>query len=221
MDTKETTEKTDNTGLYLFIIIVVIIFIAIIIGLIIALTMTKTPSTLGESCNGTCSGNLVCDRGTCKSSLGDQCSSLNDCVSTATSCTGGICVNTPLSDVGGVPPCKPGLINDNGVCKVMDGGICKKNRECTDGSNCKDGICASNKKSHTSHNCNTCNLVKPEKLINSEKSENNYKSDFSENNYKSEKSEESIYSSYKSKSDSLGSVYENFKNKQGQIKFKF
>lgn len=132
----------------IFVLIFIIILLLIGFALFDVLTREGT-RRLNESCvDEACVPGLVCDRGLCKERLGGTCSDVSDCDSTATACFESNCVNTPLSDIGGKAPCKPGLINNHGMCKMHNDGKCDKNFDCLNGSSCHHGKCKKENKEH-------------------------------------------------------------------------
>lgn len=108
-----------------------------------------TPGTVpgGGTCSSTtdCISGLTCTAGVCLASIGGQCTSLRGCVSSATACYNNICVSTPLSPVGGTPPCQSGLVVDSSsgtaICRVPIGGTCSTSTDCITGGTCTGGIC--------------------------------------------------------------------------------
>lgn len=69
----------------------------IIIAVVISIKSDDKKKFLDESCTGNsdCKGNLVCDiiKKVCKSSIGSNCVTLDDCVTGTVSCKNGICTN--------------------------------------------------------------------------------------------------------------------------------
>src|SRR5665647_430560 len=110
------------------VIFVFIIFIVLIVLAVFELRREFEIVHVGENCLGkVCEAGLICENGVCRSPLNGTCEIVSDCVKEATACFNKKCVNTPLSGVGGNPPCKPNLIIDQGICKVPPGGICNSN----------------------------------------------------------------------------------------------
>lgn len=126
-----------------FIIVILIIFI--LIGFFIWEHSNRVGDLeLGKSCSAgpnECRPGLFCDRGLCREPIGGECNDISDCVSTATACFNKMCTNVKLSDIGGKPPCLQGLINDHGICRLIVGGICRKDNECVRGSYCSHDRC--------------------------------------------------------------------------------
>ena len=173
----------------ILIFIIIIIVILLVIGLAIWESFGSSTCTLGQSCTSCqCGVGLICDRGTCKSPIGSSCSTLTDCVSSATSCMDGKCADIKLSGVGGSPPCQSGLIVENGVCKVPNNGSCRRTSDCIQGSYCNNGKCVSStvhsSSSKSDSSCSSCGTASTSEPNSNSKSEPN-------SNSKSES--ESIY----------------------------
>lgn len=135
--------ESSGWGPIIFFIIVIIIVLILLAFLIWEHTGKITNVELGGNCQLTneCRLGLQCDRGQCREPIGGSCTCITDCVETATACFNGMCTNVKLSDIGGKPPCKPGLVNDHGICRLPVGGVCKKDNECVRGSYCSKGKC--------------------------------------------------------------------------------
>ena len=148
-ETVVVAESSTNWGVIILFIILFILIIVIIIFAIWNFNTVNKNINLGGTCSmnggGNCIDGLVCDNLICKRPIGGTCDHIADCISTATACQNSICVNTPLSGIGGTPPCQAGLINDNGICKLRLGGICSKDSDCSTGNICSNGKCKKDK----------------------------------------------------------------------------
>lgn len=95
----------------------------------------KTTPTFGMSCSDSapCGGGFTCDGGTCKRVLGQPCTSLDQCESSATFCNG-LCGNGAIGDFNQPCPCNEGLqcVSEDGVlvCKGATGTMCTSNNDC-------------------------------------------------------------------------------------------
>ena len=78
-------------GLFIFILII----IAIIIIIVIARPWVHKNVPLQQSCDAThiCATGLICDSGICKVPINGPCTTVLDCISSATGCIGGVCVS--------------------------------------------------------------------------------------------------------------------------------
>lgn len=211
----------------LFLIIIIIIAFFFFWG-----TPVNRTITLGGACNDTnqCVDGLTCENATCKIQLGGQCDHVSDCVSAATACFNNICVNTPLSDVGNPPPCKAGLVNDHGICKVKMGGTCKKHCDCASGMECYDNKCEKIRH-HRDYSSNSNSSNSSECVYSSNNSNHSNKSNDSKtsrwsssNNNKNNSNrttpvkktvikEESQYHTNYVDKDDIGSMYQQIKRK--------
>ncbi len=149
---------------YIFIIFVIILLVLIAIAVFWSWWGSNpTPKCLHEDCtfDCDCQDGLICFNGTCKVPLGGVCENLDQCVSEATACYGGICVRKKLSGIGGTPPCEKGLIIDSSsgtaTCKVPIGGKCHKLSDCiSTAGKCDDGVCVEKKHGYDSHCSDKC-----------------------------------------------------------------
>ena len=143
----QTKDKKVPTWVKVIGIIILIIIIIIIICLIFF--RGRDDKKLGESCDDTCrcTSGLTCDKGTCKSKIGGTCSSVSDCVSGASSCQNGICVQTSKGGLNSTCDnktklCGDGLTCQNNVCKANVGQTCMTVSDCVSGATaCKNGTC--------------------------------------------------------------------------------
>ena len=186
-----------NWGVLILLIFFFIIIIAILVFFLVDFNTVTRNVILGGQCTlDDCVEGLVCDNSICKSPIGGHCDHISDCVSLTTACFNSMCVNTPLSDIGGAPPCKPGLINDHGICKVKIDGTCDKDSDCIGGTECKHKQC---KKISFDYSSNSFNSPNSCNSYNSDNS-NNCDSDDSDrcksDNYSSSRY---IYNSNRSK----------------------
>ena len=136
----------DNYTINILLIIVFVIIFLLILGAIIYYALSCgtiiNNIPLGGNCiDNNCLVGLICQNNICKSSINGTCDHLSDCISGSTACQNGICTDRPLSGIGGIPPCKAGLVNDNGICKVKIGGVCNKDSDCSSGNGCYNGKC--------------------------------------------------------------------------------
>ncbi len=144
----------DKTSRYiLWALIAFFIIAAIIIFIIVIVKPGKTENTKkgrNDICTGNsdCSNNLVCDitKKVCKSSIGGNCATLDDCVTGTVSCKNGICTsesNIGLNgNCGANSECDTGLECQNNVCKSKIGNTCKMLSDCiSSAETCTDGKC--------------------------------------------------------------------------------
>ena len=145
-----------------WLIAIIIIIVVIIIGLIIwfiydYIRNRNSPGDLNDPCNTRasqpCQDGLTCSgaTGICKSDIGSSCTTLSDCISTATSCgipsgstsTNKVCIGSS----GGLnQPCPTGICNNgltcyNNYCKSNPGNACKNSSDCLSGT-CNNNICS-------------------------------------------------------------------------------
>ena len=125
------------------ILVGVVIFSIIMIIFVIAQIYAAKPIPPLPICSAAipCPNGLVCQLGQCKSPIGGTCTTLGDCVSSATICQGGICIGQTGNGVGQPCPCQKGLVCMNGFCRAYNGASCSVNTDCMSGF-CVDGICA-------------------------------------------------------------------------------
>lgn len=132
-----------------FIIIIILIIILVAIFFFYGYPTTNNIPPIqnvgpGGICTTTqqCAAGLNCIGGICVSPIGGTCSNLSDCISGATACFNGICVNTPLGGIGQSAPCQSNLTNQNGICKVPIGGTCSQLSDCVSSAiSCLNNIC--------------------------------------------------------------------------------
>lgn len=213
MDTPIEEYSVNVWAIVLFVILFLLI-VGIIIWYFLDAGTVNNSVPLGGTCiENNCLIGLVCENSTCKEPIGAPCDHISDCVSSTTACYNGTCTNSPLAGIGGSPPCKAGLINDNGICKVKNDGICNKDCDCSSGNQCYNGKCRK-KKIYTSssnssyrytsrHNSDTSSSVEPIKKHKKTNSESiDQTREVSPGN-----------SIYNSQSDSLGNIYQKIRSK--------
>jgi len=226
MESPVVGESSVNILLILIFVILFLILLGAIIYYALSFGTVINDVSLGGNClESNCIIGLLCENNICKQNIGGTCDHLSDCVSTATACQNSICIDRHLSGVGGIPPCKAGLINDNGICKVKVSGICNKDSDCSTGNQCNDGKCSKTKiYSNSSESSYT--------YASKSGSSNNYSDDSKSSNIISSinKSINSTYndnlvspinkkiseeseSFYKSQSNSLANIYQNIRSK--------
>ncbi len=139
-----TSGTSTRTIVIIVVIFIIIIIIAILIfmfgfrsSVIVNIRPIQSPCTLNEQC----APGLVCSNGICLSPIGGPCTTLSDCANGATSCFQGVCINAPLSGIGGIPPCLAGLVDQNNICVSPELGPCESTDDCLEGFKCRDGEC--------------------------------------------------------------------------------
>ena len=136
------SNESDKSSNWIIFIIVFFIIIIIIISIFFIFPFNRTE--IQGSCTSTinCRSGLICSNGKCLANIGSPCTSIADCIQSATSCTHGVCVSQSLSGPNGPPPCLPGLIVENNLCKSPLGGSCTHVSDCVSkATNCVDNIC--------------------------------------------------------------------------------
>lgn len=143
------------------LILVGLIIIGLVVWLIYHHTRGEQPGDFNDPCNEkaspVCQKGLTCSDKTCKRSIGSQCTSLTDCVSTATACaipagstgTTTVCIGpTGSTGSGGLNQacltngtCNSGLTCLNNICKSNSGQNCSNPSDCVSGI-CTNGVCA-------------------------------------------------------------------------------
>lgn len=133
-------------AIIIIIIVVVVIFILIknntIDNGLNALNTGQLPARSECTSTSQCQSGLICKNNVCLAPIGESCSLVQDCVMEATACYRCKCIDTPLSGIGGLPPCKDGLVVDSGKCLVPIGGRCTQRSDCVDSAgSCTNGVC--------------------------------------------------------------------------------
>jgi len=156
---KSTTYVTDDEGTQRIFLIVIVALILIVGIIILILYLTSDNNNIereqGDICNlpfgaacdvdHKCAAGLVCET-TCKKGIGQSCTSLSDCVSTATTCTinssgQNVCKTGPVGGLDENCPCDSGLLcNTDGLCKRQVGSSCTADSDCIT-NQCNDGVC--------------------------------------------------------------------------------
>jgi hypothetical protein len=159
----------ENSLIFFFICFIILVLILITVAVLINRSYTvsnsNTPasslSTLLEPCNfynlktnnifgssGVCSPGLICNNsGLCVADLNTPCTSLAQCSSTATVCSGR-CSNDPNGELDELCPCNPGLecvptADGYNRCKLKKGSTCNNDSQCV--ARCVNGFCSSGK----------------------------------------------------------------------------
>ena len=213
----------------LFILLFLVIIFAIIFFFWDLGTIVKNVPLGGTCAIDNCIEGLVCENSICKQPIGGQCDHITDCTSSATACQNSICVNTPLSGIGGTPPCQAGLINDNGICKVRIGGTCTVDSDCSTGNDCHKGKCkrhriyssrSSSSEScykYTSNNSNSdCNNADSNDNSSNNNDSNNSNNDSSLNLSLSNNTSDNITIVSKLSESEIGTVEESIYNSETQ-----
>lgn len=164
----ETTEDGTQRMFLVFLLAIILVVIIVVILMYLISGNRDSPSgtaplidlPFGAACdiNHHCANGLTCET-TCKKNLGQECDSLAECVSTATTCTidgsgNNVCKTGPIGGLDENCPCDSGyLCNDDGRCKIEIGLPCSIDDDCIS-DQCVNGICG-----HGAAEGESCNLT--------------------------------------------------------------